>query len=167
MPVDRDPVRGSVQAADDGRGTLLPGAAEGVGAVHGVRGGDGGWIGGRSHDNTTRAIGIGDMFLDNLGHGGRTVDVPNGLPVHGRPAELPGRGVTGTSGDKDGDAGPFSAPACPGHCGYFGGGKPPPPMVLPVRHAGYLAYIERKSPCHRTVHQGDGSEEKAVIRGGI
>ena len=44
---------GGVRATDDGRGNLLPGAAEGTGAVQGVQGGDGGWIYGRAHENTT------------------------------------------------------------------------------------------------------------------
>ena len=34
-----------------------------------------------------------------------------------------------TSSNKDGNVGPFPAPACPGYCGNFGGGKPPPPTV--------------------------------------
>ena len=47
-----DPVGGGVRATDDGRGTLLPGAAEGMIAVQGVRGGDGGGIIGRTQDDT-------------------------------------------------------------------------------------------------------------------
>ena len=75
--------------------------------------------------------------------------------------------MTGTSGDEDGNAGPFFAPSCPGHRGHFGGGKPPPPTVPPMRYASPLESVERKAPCHRTVCQGVGAEEKAVIRGGI
>ena len=75
---------------DDGRGTLLLGAAEGTGAVQGVRGGDGGWIDGRAHEDTTWASGRGEMELYNLGHRGRTEDVSHGLPVQGRLSELPG-----------------------------------------------------------------------------
>ena len=85
-----DPVGGGVQATDDGRVTLLPGVAEGTGAVKGVRGGDGGWIYGRAHDDITWGSGRGDMELENLNHRGRTADVPHGLPGQGRPAELPG-----------------------------------------------------------------------------
>ena len=75
--------------------------------------------------------------------------------------------MPGTSGDEDSDTGPFSAPACPGHRGHFGGGKPPPPTVTLMQHAGPLTCIERKAPCHRTVRQGVGAEEKAVSGGGI
>ena len=52
----RYPVRGDVWATDYGRGTLLPGAEEGTGAVRGMRGGDGGWIDGRAYDDTTRQL---------------------------------------------------------------------------------------------------------------
>ena len=71
-----------------------------------------------------------------------------------------------TSGDEDGDAGIFYAPACPGHRGHFGGGKPPPPTVPPMRHAGLLRYTECTAPCHRTVRQGYGSKDAAVSGGG-
>ena len=36
-----------------------------------------------------------------------------------------------------------------------------------MRHAGPLACVERKAPCHRKVRQGGGAEEKEVIRRGI
>ena len=71
MPGGGDPVGGGVRATDGGRGTLLPGAEGGTGAVRGLRGGDGGWIDGRAYDDTTWASGRGEMELDNLGHGGR------------------------------------------------------------------------------------------------
>ena len=139
MPGGGDPVGGGVQATDDGRGNLLPGASRGVGAVQVVQGGDGDWIICGAHDNTTWESGRGDMDLENLVHGGITTDVLHGLPVQGRPAELPGGGMPRTSGDKDGDAGTFYAPACSGHRGHFGRGKPPPPTVPPMQHAGTLA----------------------------
>ena len=75
--------------------------------------------------------------------------------------------MPGMSGDEDGDAGPFSVPSCTGHHGRFRGRDPPPTMVPLMRHAGLLTCVERKSPCHRTVHQGGGAEEKAVSGGGI
>ena len=105
--------------------------------------------------------------MENLGHSGRTANVPHVFPGQGMPAELPGGGMTRTIGDKYGDAGPFSAPACPEYRGHFGGGKPPPTTVPPMQHAGPLTYTERRSPCHFTVRQGGGEEEKAVSGGGI
>ena len=52
MPSGGDPVGCGVRATDDGIGNLLLGAAEGTGAVQGVRGGDGGRIIGGSQDDT-------------------------------------------------------------------------------------------------------------------
>ena len=72
------------------------------------------------------------MELENLGHGGIAADVPHGLTVQGRPAELPDEGMPRTSSDEDGDEGTFYALECPGHCGHFGGGKHPPPTVPPM-----------------------------------
>ena len=148
MPGGGDPVRGGVQAKDDRRGTLLPGASEGTGAVQGVRGGDGGGIIGSIHDDTALEIGRGNMDLENLGHRGRAADILHGLPCQGRSAELPSEEMPRTSSDKDGDASTFYSPACPGHRGHFGGGKQPPPTVPPVQISGPLAYTERKAPCH-------------------
>ena len=68
--------------------------------------------------------------------------------------------MPGTSVDEDGDAGPFSAPAFPGHRGHFGRGKPPPPTVPPMRHSVPLACVER-------VRQGGGAEEKVSGGEGI
>ena len=150
---------------DDGRRTFLPGATEGTNAVQGAQRGYGGCIYVRAHEDTTWESVIGEMELDNLRHGGRTADVPHGLPGQGRPAELPVREMPGTSGDEDGYAGPFYAPACPGHHDNFVGGKPPLPTVTPMQHAGPLACVEQKAHFHRTVLQGGGAEEEAV-RGG-
>ena len=36
-----------------------------------------------------------------------------------------------------------------------------------MRHAGLLACVERKAPCHHTVRHGGGVEEMAVSGGGI
>ena len=93
--------------------------------------------------------------------------VPHGLPGQGGPVELPKGGMTRTSDDEDGDAGPFSIPACPGHRSNFGGGEPPPTTVPPIRHAGPLAYTEQKEPYHRTLFQGSGAKEAAVSGGRV
>ena len=147
----RDPVVGGVQATHDSRGTLLPGASEGSGAVKGIQGGDGGWIIGGSQDDTAWASSRGEMNLEKLGHWGISADVPHGLPGQGRLAELPGEGMPRTSGDEDGDAVTLYAPACPGHCGHLVVGKNPLPTVTVMQHYGSLAYTVRKAPCHHTV----------------
>ena len=135
--------------------------------MQGVQVGDGDGIIGGVQDDTACASGRGNIELENLGYGGRTADVPHGLPGQWSTAEIPGVGMLRTIGDKDGDADTFYAPAYPGHCGHFGGGKHLPPTVPPMRHAGPLAYTERKANCHRTVIQGSGAREAAVIRGGV
>ena len=83
------------------------------------------------------------------------------------PAELPVGGMPRTSGNEDGEAGTFHAPACPGNHGNIGGRKHPPPTVPLIRHDDLLAYTERKAPCHHTVRQGSRAEEAAVSGGGI
>ena len=120
MPVGSDPVGGGVQVTNDGRGTYLPGAAEGTGALQVVWGRDGGGIIGGSQDDTSWASGRVDMDLGNLGHGVRAADVPYALTIQGGGAELPGGGMPRTSGDKDDYAGTFYTPACPRHRGHFG-----------------------------------------------
>ena len=82
--------------------------------------------------------------MENLGHGGRAADVPHGLSVQGRHAELPGGEMPRTSSDKDGDAGTFYAPACPGYHGRFKGRKYPSHTVPPMQHTGHLTYNEQK-----------------------
>ena len=101
MPCSGDPAGGGEQATDDGRGALLLGVTEDTGTFQGLRGGDGGCIFGASQDDTSWASGRGEMELGNLGHGGRSVDVLFGLPDQGRPVEMPGVGMSRTSGDED------------------------------------------------------------------
>ena len=79
---------------------------------------------------------------------------------------MPGGGMTGPRFDKDGYAGALPAPACPGHRGHSGGGKPPPPMVHPMRHAGPQEGTEGQAPCHSSVRQGSRAEEAAASVGG-
>ena len=80
--------------------------------------------------------------------------------------ELTNGGKLRLSSDEDGNAGPFPAPECLGHCGHFGGGKPPPPTLPPMGHAGPPAYTEQKALYHCTVCQGSGLEEAADSVGG-
>ena len=57
-----------------------------------------------------------------------TAGGPRNCPVEG----CPGRAAMRTEMQVQ-----FS-PACPGYCGHFGGGKPPPHTVPPLRHSGTL-----------------------------
>ena len=69
MPGGGDPVGGGVRAMDDGRGTFLPGAAEGTGAMLGVRGGDGDWVDGGAYEDTTWTSDRGYLELVSLAPG--------------------------------------------------------------------------------------------------
>ena len=136
LPGGGESVGGGVRETDHRGGPHLQEAPEGKGSLQGVRGGDGGGISGESHDDSAWAVGRGATELDNPGHRGRATDIYNGLPRQGRPGELPGGGMPGPRGDKDGDAGALPAPAYPRHHGSSGGGKSPPLTVHPMRHAG-------------------------------
>ena len=148
MPGGGDPVGGGVQATDEGIGTFLPGATEGTGPVQGVQGGDGGGVCGRTHDESAWASGRGAMELEDLSHKRRAAEISNGLPVQGRPIELPGGDMPGTRCNEYGDAGSPPIPACPGNCVNSGGWKPPLPTVHPMQHAGTPEGTEQKAPCH-------------------
>ena len=63
-----------------------------------------------------------------------------------------------TSGDEDGDAGPFSTQVFTENRGHFVVGKPPSPKFPLMQHAGPLIYTERKEPCHCTVRQRSGAK---------
>ena len=69
--------------------------------------GDGGRIFGGAQYDAAWASGRGETELENIDQGGRAVDVLHGIPGQGRPVELPGGGMHGPSGNKDGDAGAF------------------------------------------------------------
>ena len=132
--------------------------------MRGVQGHDGGGIYGRSQYDSAWASSRGATKLENLGHRGRSADLFNGLPGQLRTAELPSGGMPGPSGKKVGDAGSLTIPACPGHRGHSGVGKPPPITVQPMQYAVPLEGTERQTPCHRLVCQGIGAKEVAASR---
>ena len=72
--------------------------------------------------------------------------IPDVLSGKGGTAEMPRGGVTGETGDEDGNAGALCAPACPRHHGDAGGRKLPPPTVHQVQHAGPLEGAEWAPP---------------------
>ena len=110
-----------------------------------MQGGYGGRIYGDLPDDSAWAGGRGTAELENPGHRGRVTDISNGLPGQGRPPELTGGGMSGPSGDEDGDkdsnAGTLPLQARPRHRGHSGEGKPPPPTVHRMQHAGSLAGV--------------------------
>ena len=143
MPGGRDTVGGCIQEEDDGGRTNIPGAAEITDTVRGMQEGYGGGIVGVPQDDTAWAGDRGAMELGSLGHRRRTTDVPVGLPDQGRAAELPIRGLPRTGRDEDGDADALLQSAYPGYHDHIGGGKPPPPKVFTMRHAGEMEGFKR------------------------
>ena len=81
--------------------------------MQGVQGVDGGGIPDESSDDSILEVG-GDMLdMDNPGRGVLAKYFLNEITCEGRPTELPGGGMPRPIGDKDGNAGAFTAPACP------------------------------------------------------
>ena len=134
--------------------------------MQGVRGDDGGGIPGESPHDSTQEGGGDRTELENPGRRGRATEIPNGIPSKGRPVELPGGGMPGPSGYKDGNAGALNSPECTQHHGYSRVEKPPPPTVHPMRNAGTPAVPGLQAPCHIPVCQGSGVEETAACEGG-
>ena len=133
--------------------------------MQGVRRVDVGVILDESSDDSTWE-GAGDTAaMENTDRGGRATDFPNVFYGKGRPAELPGGGMPGPSGDEDGNAGALPALECTRHSGNSGGGKLTPPTVRPMRHAALLEGPKRQAPCHGPVCQGSGVEEAATHGG--
>ena len=147
-------------------GPHLPGEQEGTGPAQGVWGGDGGGIGGGTHNDSAWASGSGSAKLKYFVHGGRAADISNSPPCQGRFTELPGGWMPGPSSDEDGDAGSLSIPACPGHCSHSGGGKTPPHTVHPMQHAGPPVGTECQAPYHSLVIQKRGAKDAAASEGG-
>ena len=104
-----------------------------------------------SSDDSTWEGGGNTTVTEHTGRRGWDLDFHNAFPGKGRPAELPGGGMPGPSGNEDGNVGALLAPACLRHRGHSGGGKPTPTTVRPVRHAGTLAGPERQAPGHGPV----------------
>ena len=125
----------------------------------------GGGIPDKSSNDSTWEGGGNKTVMDHPGRGGWASDFQDDLPVEGRPAELTGGGMPGLSGDEGGNTGALPAPAFPQQRGYYGGGKPTPPTVLPMQHDGTPTGPERQAPGHGPVCHGGEAEEATSRRG--
>ena len=86
----------------------------------------GGGIHDESYDDSTWE-GVGNTTaMEHPGRWSWALDFQDDLPGEGKPAELPGGGILGPSGDLDGNAGALPTPAYPRHRGYSRVGKLPP-----------------------------------------
>ena len=70
-----------------------------------------------SYDDSTWEGGGDTTAMEHPGRGDWASEFQDDLPGEGRPAELPGGGMPGPSGDEDGNAGALPAPACPRYRG--------------------------------------------------
>ena len=137
VPGGRQPIRGGVRTKDDREGADVSGETKGAGRVWGLREGDGGRVAGISLDYVAWEGKGGQVELERISHGRRrNTDLSDRVPNQGRDEGMPSGGLPRKGWDTDGNENIFMAPACPGHRGYLGGGKPPPPKVLTMRHAG-------------------------------
>ena len=134
---------------NDGSGEFIPVETVGLGTVHAVRGGYGALVDGGPHADTAWQGSRGKKTLVNHSPQWGATYLQDGILDRRETVELPRRGVSRTGGDEDSNAGSFLPPVFPGYCHNFGGGKYPPPMVPPMRHAGALTYNEQGEPCHR------------------
>ena len=136
MSGGRNSIRSGVLTEDDGRGSDIPGTVEGAGRVRGMQEEDGGRVAGIPPDDTERTGEGRAVELGRLIHGRRPAKVSAGLPDQGRAEELPCGGLRRKGWYMDSNADAFLQLACPGHCDHIGGGKPPTPKVLMMRHSG-------------------------------
>ena len=79
------------------------------------------------------------MDLERLSHRRGAKNISDRLPYQGRAEGMSCGGLPRKGWDKDGDEDTFLQPECPGHRDHLGGGKPPTPKVLTMRHAGPVA----------------------------
>ena len=119
-----------------------------------------------SSDDSTWEGGGNMTAMEQPGRGVWTSDFQDDLTSKGSPAEMPGGGMPGQSGEKDGNTGALPTLAYPKHRGNSGRGKPTPPTVSPILHAGPPAGLERQAPDHVLVCQGAGAEEVTIHGGG-
>ena len=81
--------------------------------------------------------------LEALATGGKPQTYRMAFPNQWRAAELSSGGMPRPGRDKNGDTGALFQPACPGYRDHIGGGKPPTPKLLTMRHAGPMEGAKR------------------------
>ena len=80
------------------------------------------------------------MYLEQSSHRrSRNTNLSGRFPYQGRDEGMPSGGLSRKGQDTDVDEGALLSPACPGHRDHLGGGKPPTPKVVTMRHAGPVA----------------------------
>ena len=154
VPSGRQPVRGGLRTQDDGGGADILRETKRAGRVRGLLEGDGGRVAGSSSDGTAwEGKGV-QVEMNRRSHGRRrrgTKHLSDRVPHQGGDDGMPSGGLPGKGQDADGDEGAFLVQTCPGRRDHLGGGKPPTPKVLTMRHAGPVAVPKRETQDHRNV----------------
>ena len=108
--------------------------------MRGLWKGDGGRVSGSPSDDTAWEGKGRQVELERSSHMRRgNTDLLDRVPDQGRDKGMPSVGLPRKGPDTDVDEGSFLAPACLRHRDHLGGGKPPTPKVLTMRHAGPVA----------------------------
>ena len=139
MPGGRKTIGGGLQTQDDRGGADVLGETKGAGRVRGLQEGDGSRFAGNPLDDTTWEGESGQVELEQSSHRRRIKsNISDRVTDQGSEEGIPSGGLPRKGRDTDGDEGSFLAPACPGHRDHLGGGKPPTPKVLTMKHAGNM-----------------------------
>ena len=82
-------------------------------------------------------------------------------PHQGGDNGIPSEGLPGKGRDADSNEVAFLAQTCLGRRDHLGGGKPPTPKVLTMRHAGPVAILKRETQEHHDVQEWGREEDTA------
>ena len=103
------------------------------------------------------------MDLEQISHRRRrNTNLSDRFPDQGRYEGMPSGELPRKVWDTDGDEGAFLSPACPGHRDHLGGGKPPTPKVLTMRHAVPVADPQWETSGYHDVQEWGLAEEAAT-----
>ena len=120
---------------------------------------DGGRVTGIPLDDAAWEGEGGKLELERINHGRRrNTNLSDKVPNQGRDEGVPSGGLPRKGWDTDGNEDAFLSPACSGHCDHLGGGKPPTPKVLTMRHAGPAEDSQWETSRYRDVQEWGGAE---------
>ena len=135
LPCSRYPIRGGLQAPDDGGGTNIPCLSETVGPVTRIYSRPGGRFASSAPSNSARRWSSHTVGDPHPSPRGVSSEVSGVLFEFGGTAVVPVQGVPGQGGNVDGVMHALFALLCARHHNHRGGGKPTTPMVNPLWNA--------------------------------
>ena len=152
VPGGRQPIGGGVRTQGDGVGADVSGETKGAGRVAGSPSDDTAWEG--------KGVQV-ELELSSHWRRGST-NLSDRVPDQGMDEGMPSGGLPRKGRDTNGNEGAFLAPACPGNHDHLGGGKPPTPKVLTMRHAGPVADHQWETSGDHDLQEWGGAEEAAT-----